>query len=237
MNSGKLIVPSFKINDLSVIGTDPKELRHLKQEIFTQHSYYVELQTNQPTILDIGAHVGVTSLYFAHLYPKAEITAVEPHPVSFQLLTQNLTQNIISNVTAIQAAVIPESTQTTTTLYADPTSEWLSTASLLAGGWNHQQITQPITVPATTLSQLLATKPRWDLVKIDIEGAESEILLQPQPLLATVSHLVVEAHDWSDNFYQKLVAHLRQYKLLQAPETAIDHKLKLQIVEFTTDQD
>lgn len=65
----------------------------LYREIFVRQNYYFTANDDRPVILDCGANVGMASLYFKWLYPKAQIKAFEPDPATFQLLQQNMSRN------------------------------------------------------------------------------------------------------------------------------------------------
>jgi FkbM family methyltransferase len=56
-------------------------------------------------VLDVGAHVGVMSIYLAKKYPFIHVYAVEPEPTKFTCLKRNIELNGASNVTAINKAV------------------------------------------------------------------------------------------------------------------------------------
>ena len=63
----------------------------LKREIL--HRDYYDLRKFSPgsfdTIIDIGANIGMFSLYARFLQPLARIIAIEPHPAIFKILQDN----------------------------------------------------------------------------------------------------------------------------------------------------
>ena len=140
-------------------------------------------------ILDAGANVGIASAIFATRFPAAEILAVEPEPGNFAVLQRNAAQ--CPQITPLRAAV----------WNADGLVELSETRS----GLEHRVQVHGVThtasareVPALTISSLLerAGWPRFDLVKLDIEGSEVEVLGQSElAWLAGVSVLVAELHD------------------------------------------
>lgn len=208
------------------------EYRELKHELLTQNSYYLELDAQQPIIVDAGAHIGLTTLYFKHLFPNASILAIEPHPVSFALLEQNCADNFLQNVTLAQTALVGkfQGKNATTTLYADPANEWLMSASLQQGAWNHRQANmQPLTVPATTLSSLIHAWPAFhgliDLVKLDIEGTENLVIadLLQSGLIHNINHFMVEAHLQSGKEWTALAERLTKVGFF--PKDEPDRKL------------
>src|SRR5882724_2862803 len=57
------------------------------------------------TVVDVGAHIGVVSIYLAQRHPEVRILAYEAVPRVFELLTANLRRNRVHNVTAFNLAV------------------------------------------------------------------------------------------------------------------------------------
>ena len=207
--------------------TNEKEFKNLSQEIFAKHIYYFETKSKSPSILDLGAHIGLSVLYFKKLFPQSKITALEPHPLSFALLKKNINQNNLSGIKIINAAV--SAGENTRTLYVDPDWEWNSTSSFIPGSWTQNQKTQPILVKSEKFSHLLIHPT--DIVKMDIEGAEWEILTQAREELQNISKLILESHYLKGNHANGLIKHLKKYGLALSnkPQTG----KKLQILEFT----
>ena len=79
---------SFRGHDFNYL--DPLSLYWSWHEIFGDEIYRFPHPTGSPTILDGGANLGLASLYFLNLFPNASITAIEPDPVCFNLLSKNL---------------------------------------------------------------------------------------------------------------------------------------------------
>jgi predicted O-methyltransferase YrrM len=52
--------------------------------------YWLPEEFKPKVILDIGANIGITSLYYANKYPEAKIYSFEPVPVNYELLEKNL---------------------------------------------------------------------------------------------------------------------------------------------------
>jgi FkbM family methyltransferase len=193
VKSNAFVPYSTKLGRWNVTAADRDEYHHLKREIFTEHTYDIEFTRSDPRILDLGSHIGLSCLYWLTLAPQAQITAVEPHPVLFTLLEQNIWDNNLENqITAIQKAVVggPEKI---VQLHSDTTRDhWWSTSSLTPGAWSGEQDTAPTEVETVMLSQLLTDKV--DLVKMDIEGAELEVLEQAEKQLHLVDQILVEVH-------------------------------------------
>jgi len=83
------------------------------------------------TLIDIGAHAGVMSIYLAKRYPFIKVYAIEPDPVNYACLIRNLELNGVTNVTAINMAVSGDGREKT--LYVDVSdSAWATTDASLA---------------------------------------------------------------------------------------------------------
>ena len=121
--------PSTKLGKYTVYYTDHQEFSILKNEIFTQKCYHFDTENITPYIFDIGAHIGLSTLYFKQLYPASTIECFEPHPDLVPFLEQNVWLNDLENVYVHAVGLGPKG-QTDLTLHWDPNEPlWLSTSS------------------------------------------------------------------------------------------------------------
>lgn len=178
------------IEQFTVSCSNREETLQLKSEIFTHHCYYFETEAPSPYIIDAGAHIGLATLYFKKLYPTATVIAIEPHPKNFELLQRNVLENNLTGVTLVNAALASESGYKQ--LHADTEFEWHSTVSIFPGAWNATQKTEPLLVQAEPLQKFLTR--RVDLLKMDIEGAEMEVLQAARKQLPQVKKIICEYH-------------------------------------------
>jgi FkbM family methyltransferase len=123
--------------------------------------------------LDIGANIGVTGIALSRIARAGMVHAVEPDDQTFAVLEENLRANWTHNVKPIHALVGREGDEKTFLVNeANPTG---STST-------HRQVVQeglrPVKKRATSLDQLCADKRigRVDFIKIEVEGAELEVL-------------------------------------------------------------
>jgi FkbM family methyltransferase len=134
------------------------------------------------TIVDVGAHFGLFTVYAAAANPGAEVTAVEPHPATFEVLCRNLAVNGLTRVRAVRAAVVAEGPATVAlslpALDLDRTPGGAFVGPGREGGsreaWG--QVEVPAVAPARVLRDA-------DLVKIDAEGQEARILGAAEEIL------------------------------------------------------
>lgn len=133
-----------------------------------------------PIIIDAGANIGAASIWFSEQFPAARILAVEPDPANVQILRLNTRGR---NVEVIEAAIGAKS----------------GSVSLVAGdaSWGVQTV-RGGDVPITTVSELLqrVEKGKLLLVKIDIEGFESDLFSEATDWIAQTAAILIEPHDW-----------------------------------------
>lgn len=191
-----------RIHNFNIHYQTRDEFHHLKREIFTYDSYFFETDNPTPVIIDAGAHIGLSTLYFKYLYPAAKIIAIEPNPAAFALLEQNVFENQLDNVTTINAALWE--TATTLPFYRDRTkNHWFSTAGFHKGAWTGDQKSEELAVSALPLSELI--QEPIDFLKMDIEGAESTVLFAAQDALPLIKHCMIEFHPRDDHQPKKLI--------------------------------
>jgi len=144
-------------------------------------------------VLDLGAHVGIVSVYLAKKYPFLKILAVEPVKENFERLVRNVKANGIRDgtVTFMNAAVTADAREVTLFGQLEGNSGGLSILAMPRagdGGWK---------VPSFTLAQIIAQTgaERVKLLKLDVEGAEHEILRSDPSVLDKVDWLAAEIHE------------------------------------------
>lgn len=198
-----------KIGRHSVQYFDREEFLNLKKEIFENEIYSVQLPTDSPVIIDLGAYIGLSVLYFKSLFPSSRIIAVEPNPEAFKLLSENVEANGLTDVSLFNKAVWKKSQRKG--FFIDGTERgWNSTAGFYHGMWTGQQKTTEIEVETITLSELMGDK-YVDLMKVDIEGAETAVLTTSEALLKRVRNLIVEFHPLNERQDNKLLKFLRRF--------------------------
>ncbi len=199
---------STKIAPFKVYYHNGEEFHQLKGEVFTQGHYYFETNNLTPRIIDAGAHIGLSTLYFKKLYPGSEIIAIEPNPHTFRILEKNIAENQLRHVEALPVALSDQSGQET--FFMDESDEqWLSTASFIPGAWTGAQQSQESQVQTTLLS-LFLDKP-VDFLKMDIEGAEQKVLMAIPDQIRQIKHMIVEFHPVAGQDLEKLLEYLQEH--------------------------
>ncbi len=193
-----------KISKYEIAYENEQEFRTIKKEVWTRGVYAgIKLDAKRPLILDIGAHIGIATLFFKAHYPTSSIFAVEPLEANYKLLMHNIEKNGLSeNVKGVNAAVGSASGESDFYYHGEMNveSRWLSNAGFLPGSWKGTQISAKITVETVTLDYVIEEALRWgdcdkiDLLKMDVEGAESGILRSSEFNPGLVKNVVLEAH-------------------------------------------
>ena len=139
-------------------------------------------------ILDLGANVGIVSLFMAKLFPHATVYAYEPLPINYANLLKNIEINDVANVVPVNAAVTADGRDLTMRFNFDN----LGGSSAVTGVPPYNEVK----AVSVTLPEIFAKHSidRCALLKMDIEGAEHEVLATNQELLARVDFLAMEAH-------------------------------------------
>jgi FkbM family methyltransferase len=131
------------------------------QQVLIEREYALDLLVEPRTILDLGSHIGLSVLWFASVYPGARIIAVEPDPRNFAQLERHVGD--VPNIELVHAAVA-----------AHPGEARLSRARF---SWESKVDKDgDILVTTVTVDDLLRGASAPVLLKIDIEGAEWDVL-------------------------------------------------------------
>lgn len=147
--------------------------------------------TNQePRILDCGSNIGVSIIHYKHLYPKARIIGFEPDRSIFKVLRENLSANHIEDVQVIEAAVWKNKGQHLFFSEGADSSKLVDTPQ--------QDSAKSYLVETVRLADYLS-QGVFDFLKLDIEGAEAEVIEDCGDLLRNVASMVVEFHYQTHN--------------------------------------
>lgn len=157
------------------------------REIFLRRLYDLSLpQTIQPkVIIDGGANIGMTSIFFANRYPNARIISVEPDENNFAVLVDNVRP--YPQITPVKSAIWHKKEQihVVDKGYGDR-------------GFMIEKNATGTVLEAMSLPDLLQTHgiTQIDILKLDIEGSEKEVFSENyESWLPYTRCLIVELHD------------------------------------------
>lgn len=162
-------------------------------------------------VIDCGANVGDISLLFAKT--KAKVFAFEPDPLAFQVLKQRTKG--FSNITCFQKAV--GTANGTTKMFfhkerAQNDHKTYSVSSSIIGEKANIDTGNYIKIEIIDLTEFIdSLDTRVALIKMDVEGAETEILekIIEQETYKKVDLLLVETHETKIPRHDEKVARLK----------------------------
>ena len=198
--SKKSILIDYKLNNISTC-FDLK-IRTSDSSVFEQIIINKEYEAitdiiknkniNLRTVIDAGANIGLTSIYFARHYPMCEIIALEPNTATYARCLKNISLNNIETIELIKKGLWSR----TTKLKADQSfrdgEDW--SFRLVEASNNEDAQFETISVDDIIRVNKLE---RIDFLKIDIEGGEKEIFNTQNNLdwLKKVNIIAVEIHN------------------------------------------
>jgi len=162
------------------------------KEIFVEEYYRFETKSETPVIFDCGANVGTSCAYFKFHYPQSRIVAFEPNAKIANYLAKNIEKNSLENIEVIAKAV------------------WINNNGIDLGMDDadassiHLQKNK-MKVESARLKDYLEKEKTVDILKMDIEGAEIEVLKDCGESLSNVKNIFVEFHSYR-NESQRLSA-------------------------------
>jgi FkbM family methyltransferase len=159
------------------------------KQVFLERQYDYPLPISPKVIVDAGANIGLSAIFFANRYPDALILAIEPEDSNFQLLQRNTAP--YPKIRPLKVALWQKNQQIR---LIDPrdgndgfqTKEGLMDNDVCLGY-----------VRGVTLDAIMAEKALSfiDVLKIDIEGAEKEVFENSSNWINRVGIIIAELHD------------------------------------------
>ncbi|MBW7674443.1 FkbM family methyltransferase [Chryseobacterium chendengshani] len=152
-------------------------------EVFWKKTYFDHLKflkDDPKIIVDLGAHIGMTSIYLSLRFPEAKIYAVEASLDNFELLLKNTSS--FKNIVCINAAAYFEDG------FVNFSNDDLS--------YNQRISETGVSTKAISIGSLKENfgLTNIDLMKIDIEGGEIDLLSKNNSWLSSVNSIIIEIH-------------------------------------------
>ncbi len=174
--------------------------------------------------IDIGANIGLFSLFVARLFPRARVFAFEPHPRLHRCIQKTAHDAKLSHLEAHQACVSRADGQIQLLINSNDSGGHTTDASQIRDSEKQSELT----VKAAALDRFVKDKNlgRIDVIKIDVQGAEWDVLLgaqeslrrfKPKILVEMDNHRVVNA-DSQVQSIQKLFSDIG-YQVRRVSET------------------
>ncbi len=177
---------STRLLDLPLNVIDSLSFYYSYKEIFEKEIYAFKTNKNHPLIIDCGSNIGLSIIYFKNLYPQSKILAFEADPSVFEVLQSNILSFGLENITLINKAVWSSETFLKFTIEG-------ADAGRVARDIDREK-EEKIEVPTARLRNYL--NQTVDFLKLDIEGAEIDVILDCSDQLQNVENLFVEYHSF-----------------------------------------
>jgi FkbM family methyltransferase len=189
-------ISRYKVGNTKVFGfdfifIDSASFIGQYKEIFLNKVYNFATDNQQPYIIDCGANVGVSILFFKKIYPSAEIIAFEADKNVFSVLKKNIEKSNHKEITYVNKGVWNKEGK----MFFN--EEGADGGSIKDEIDKDQLNEKYIEIETTRLRSYLNRKV--DFLKIDIEGAESTVLEDCDDLLKNVDRIFIEYHSEIDH--------------------------------------
>lgn len=157
---------------------DLKRLKRFKELV----DFYE--QCADPLIIDAGANIGISTIWFAKKFPKAKIIAIEPESHNYSLLQDNVK---VVNANPFHGALASERGFLKV---LDPGhGEWGFRTALDGDGFVEE-------VKAFEIGDFLKSESTPFILKMDIEGGEAEVFSKNTSDFNKFPLIIIELHDW-----------------------------------------
>jgi FkbM family methyltransferase len=162
------------------------------RQVLVAAGYDCDVAKPPRTIIDAGANIGLTSVFYANRYPGAKIIAIEPQEANFRMLKKNT--EAYPMIVAVQGALWKDNRE-------------LNIVDPGMGDWGFRTVSKPASEPASgagqgavrglTVDALMRQygMDQIDILKIDIEGSEKEVFENADAWIGKVGVIAIELHE------------------------------------------
>ncbi len=153
-----------------------------------------------PLIVDCGANIGLSAVWFAHAFPDAEIVAIEPAPDNVELMRRNL--SAYPNTKIVAGGV-----------WDKPAALSIRDRNVMPWAYQVAESAPGASgVQSFTIADIAAGRPIL-IMKIDVEGSEDALFRSNTDWLRNTALVIIELHDeklpgqnTSRNFFRRIVS-------------------------------
>jgi len=163
--------------------------RHMRCTIFQvfNDGNYEQLNVKDRVVIDIGAYIGDSAIYFA-LKGARKVIAIEPHPGAYAEMLDNIRLNNMENVIVPVNAGLASKPGKVCVENVDVSNTF---------DIYHRPGDCPNAVPAVTLGELInkfGIDPNDAVLKMDCEGCEYDVILNDYEHVRLFRELILEYH-------------------------------------------
>ena len=141
-------------------------------------------------ILDAGGYIGTAALALSRIFPSARNITIEPSKENFSLLSKNVASN--PKIEPVFGALVGGDEKKITLLNRG-SGEWGFTAVQIPN--DNPKSKKMHETPAFRLADLVDDVSEIGLIKIDIEGAEKDLMEKDAATLGMIPNIFIELHD------------------------------------------
>lgn len=204
------------------------DLISLVDEVLRRKAYAFETRNAYPAIIDGGANFGLATFAYLTAFPQAKVIAFEPGRRSLEALERNVELNGWDNVTIVPKALAGK--EGVATFYEPKSMPMGGSLTRRLADRDFDCLTYD--VPKVRLTEYLDGS--LDLLKLDIEGAESEVIDEVADRISCARRIFCEVHSTPDISAVvrsgRIVDHLE--KLGYQCRTAPNHALAAQFSQL-----
>lgn len=188
----------IKVNktQLDFLSHEQVDNTKLIKNILSGKTYPIINHVEPKVIIDIGANIGATSVFFALNYKKAKIFSFEPSSINYELLAQNVKK--LKNVVALNCGVFDK--DKTEKIYIDKSSPGRNS---IFKHWTDSEEFEQIKLINFRDFIKVNEINSIDILKIDTEGCEVPILRSIADYISSIKLLYLEYHSEEDKSFIK----------------------------------
>lgn len=155
--------------------------------VFTQIFHDQELNIKMGkanVIVDAGAHIGLSSIWYALRFPDAHIIAIEPEPNNYSILKKNTV--IFKNIIALEGAL----------WYREKPLK-IKEGCKDTWGFRVEETSDKNGIQSFTMNDIMnhLVYKKIDVLKMDIEGSEVEVLSNSNIWVNSIDLILIEHHE------------------------------------------
>lgn len=165
-------------------------------------------------VMDVGANVGIYSAFCAA--NGAHVIAYEPDPCIFDLLCKMISNSGLNeSVIAVPVAIWTGNENLPFVGHSSDIGGCVQYNGAIPNStlpWPSEKFANGVPTQCISFDDAIG-ESEWDCIKMDIEGAEFEVLLSvSKEALSRVKFMFVELHPWAtDSLYEKLLERMDEY--------------------------
>lgn len=159
-----------------------KFIRH--EEIYEFYSSCIKIKKKIPLIIDCGGNIGLATKYFSKTFFQSKIVCIEPNENNIDQAKKNNKNS--PNIDFLKAAVGSVNSEGKIDDYSRPNSMFQVT------------IKKKGDFPIISINSILKRYQKFVpfIIKIDIEGFESELFSKNTEWIDMFPLVIIELHDW-----------------------------------------